>query len=70
MKMKKKKKIFFSFSPGDNENIGEEFKAARRAGQFGADCKEIYSKCPYDKILENFSILGLFTSTKFYKAFL
>lgn len=69
--MKKYYFILILSSPGDSEDISEEFKVAQRAGQFGANCMEIFSECPYGHgLLEKYSVLGLVTSSKFYEAFL
>jgi hypothetical protein len=34
------------FSPNDSENIDDDFKDARKAGEHGVDCLKIYPDCP------------------------
>lgn len=63
--------LIYFYSPVDTEVISKEFKVAKQAGQFGTNCMEVFSECPYGHgLLEKYSVLGLVTSTKFYDAFL
>lgn len=34
------------FSPGDYENVDEEYKFAKAAGKHGVDCLKMYPRCP------------------------
>lgn len=57
-------------SPGDEELVSEDYKAAKKAGYHGVDCQKTFQECPYGHgILEKYSVVGMFTSKLFLNAF-
>lgn len=49
---------YFIFSPSDEEEVNPIYKMARKAGLQGANCTELYSKCPHgDGILDSISVI-------------
>ena len=39
--------FFFRSSPGDSDDLPEQYKMARRYGANGVDCARLYAECPF-----------------------
>ena len=56
----------WNFSPGEYENVDEEFKDAKKAGVHGVNCAKLYHECPFgDGFLDKISITDDFSLARF-----
>lgn len=59
------------FTPGDDEAVDHEYKLARRAGLYAADCMELYQGCPKGHgLFDTIGVLGYQTAKDFIGNFL
>ena len=49
--------LISNFSPGEYENVDDEFRDAKKAGEHGVNCAKLYHECPFgDGFLDKISI--------------